>query len=110
MERQESVLVIGDSAENLEHIQALLRVSGYHVTTASSSEEAIDRVAELPPDLIMLEVIRPALNGFELCARLKGDESTRLIPVVLVGPSAEHKSRGFEAGMDGFLQWPVNHA
>lgn len=112
MERRARVLVVDGSQQNLRFIQALLNVAGYEVIIASSGEEALAEAEKVAPDLILLEAMRPKLNGFEICARLKRGEETRLIPVVLIAPSNElaYKLKGFAAGMDDFLHRPINRA
>jgi len=108
MERQAKVLAVDDSSENLRLLQALLSVAGYEVVTASNGEEALVKVAKESPDLIIIDAMMPKLNGFEVCALLKSEEETRLIPVVLTAPieELECKIRGFEAGADDFLHRP----
>ena len=110
MERRAKVLAVDDSAENLRLLQALLSVAGYEVVTASNGEEALVKVAKESPDLIILDTMMPRLDGFEVCARLKSEEETRLIPVVLTDSTEEleYKVRGFEAGVDDFLHRPIN--
>ena len=105
-----TVLAVDDSQENLELIQALLSVAGYHVVTASNGEEALVMVEQESPDLILIDAMMPKMDGFEVCAVLKSKEETRLIPVVMVTPveETEHKIRGFEAGVDDFLHRPIN--
>jgi len=112
MERQAKVLAVDDSSENLRLLQALLSVAGYEVVTASNGEEALVKVAKESPDLIIIDAMMPKLNGFEVCALLKSEEETRLIPVVLTAPieELECKIRGFEAGADDFLHRPINSA
>jgi PleD family two-component response regulator len=108
MERQAKILAVDDSSENLRLLQALLNVAGYEVVTASNGEEALVKVAKESPDLIIIDAMMPKLNGFEVCALLKSEEETRLIPVVLTTPieELEYKIRGFEAGADDFLHRP----
>lgn len=109
-EKRAKVLAVDDSKENLELIQALLSVAGYEVITASNGEEALIKVEEESPDIILLDAMMPKMNGFEVCALLKRKEETRLIPVILVTPvdESEYKVRGFEAGVDDFLHRPIN--
>ncbi len=109
-QKRAKVLAVDDSKENLELIQALLSVAGYEVITASNGEEALIKVEEESPDIILLDAMMPKMNGFEVCALLKRKEETRLIPVILVTPvdESESKVRGFEAGVDDFLHRPIN--
>jgi len=109
-ETRAKILAVDDAQENLELIQALLSVVGYEVVTASNGEEALAIVEKESPDLILIDAMMPKMDGFEVCALLKGKEETRLIPVVLVTPGQEmeHKVKGFEVGVDDFLHWPIN--
>jgi len=80
------------------------------VTSVGGGEEALQSVANDQPDLILMDVMMPGLNGFEACRQLKLDASTRLIPVVLVTAlrHSQDRIRGFEAGADDFLSKPIN--
>ncbi len=104
------ILAVDDSEENLRLIQALLSVAGYEVVTASNGQDALLKVEQESPDLVLLDAMMPKMNGFEVCSRLKGKEETRLTPVVLVTPAdePEYKVRGFEAGADDFLTRPIH--
>lgn len=106
------VLAVDDRGENLRFIEALLRVAGYEVITASNGEEALHEVEKECPDLVVLDATIPRIDGFEVCARLKSREETRLIPVVLITPDNEskYKVRGFQAGVDDVLHRPINNA
>jgi len=108
--KRAKVLAVDDSKENLELIQALLSMAGYEVITASNGEEALIKVEEESPDIVLLDAMMPKMNGFEVCSLLKRKEETRLIPVILVTPvdESECKVRGFEAGVDDFLHRPIN--
>jgi len=107
---QARILVVDDDARNTELLHAYLTSIGYEVITASSGEQALGIVAAQPPDLILLDVMMPGLNGLEVCARLKGREETRLIPIVMVTALRETKDkiRAIEVGADDFLSKPFN--
>ncbi len=111
-ESRAKILVVDDAPQNLRPIQALLTLSGYEVITACDGEEALLKVEQESPDLVLLDVMIPKLTGYEVCARLKGDERTRLIPVVIVisPPIKEQIVRGFEVGADDFLHRPLGRA
>jgi putative two-component system response regulator len=107
--RVSRILVVEDSADNRLLMQELLASRGYEVQCASNADEA-DALIELqPPDLILLDVIMPGRNGYELCRKLKDDSATRLIPVVIITGLAnrEDRVRGIDSGADDFLNKPI---
>jgi putative two-component system response regulator len=108
----EKILVVDDDAVNRELLQEFLVAEGLEVVTAPDGRSSLDAFARLKPDLVLLDVNMPFLDGFEVCRRLKHNPDTRLTPVVLVtGLSAtEDRVRGIKAGADGFLSKPVDHS
>src|SRR5579872_6801416 len=102
--RTQRILLVDDNPDNLMLLEALLSNRGYDVSTAASAEEARDLVTEHAPDLILLDVILPGRNGYDLCRELKEDPITRLIPVVLITGLADpaDRVRGIQAGADDF--------
>lgn len=108
---QPKVLVVDDHPASRMTAVALLSVEGYDVFEAESGPVAIDRVSQIDPDLILLDVMMPGMDGFEVCRRLKQDELTRLIPVVFITALNDRRSRikGIEAGGDDFLTKPFDH-
>ncbi len=104
------ILVVDDQRANVEMAAELLRVRGYRVDTAISGEEALERIRVAPPDLLVMDIVMPGLDGYEVCRRLRAREETALLPIVLVtslDPYAE-RLKGIEAGADDFLSKPVN--
>ncbi len=104
------ILVVDDTGLDRERLKDELSGEGYRVTTAQDGEEALAKVAAEAPDLILLDVIMPKLDGYEVCRLLKSDGRTILIPVVLITSlqATEERIRGIEAGADDFLSKPFN--
>lgn len=104
------VLVVDDHPSSRMTAVALLSVEGYEVLEADSGPAALVRVGECNPDLILLDVMMPGMDGFEVCRRLKQEEQTRLIPVVFITALNDRRSRimGIEAGGDDFLTKPFD--
>lgn len=104
------ILVVDDHPSSRMTAVALLSVEGYEVVEAESGPTALKRVVESNPDLILLDVMMPGMDGFEVCRRLKDDEQTRLIPVVFITALNDRRSRimGIEAGGDDFLSKPFD--
>lgn len=103
------VLVVDDDPDMVAYLGHLLKQEGMDTVVASDGHQAFARVADSPPDLILLDVMMPGPSGFEICRKLKGDEATALIPIVLITAleDAESRVRGIQAGADDFLSKPV---
>jgi signal transduction histidine kinase len=108
--RPPTVLVVDDEAENREILSLLLQAQGLTVTTAEDGEAALSAVADAPPDLILLDVRMPGIDGFEVCHRLKADPLTVFIPVVILTAlgGAPERIKGAAAGADDFLAKPFD--
>lgn len=104
------VLVVDDIPLNRKLQQAYLDAVGYEVLLAQDGVEALQRIEEENPDLILLDVMMPKMNGFQVCRRLKNNETTRFIPVIMVTAlnEIEDKIKGIEAGADDFICKPFN--
>ena len=108
--RKNKILVVDDVAVNVQLLTTYLTSVGYDVCTARDGQEALDKVSETQPDLILLDVMMPKLNGFEVCERLKSDPMTKIIPVIMVTAlnEIEDKIKATEAGADDFVSKPFN--
>ncbi|WP_337286493.1 response regulator [Candidatus Methylomirabilis sp.] len=95
----QTVLVVDDNAQNVELLTALMQVEGYEVVVAANGLEAMAQVAAFTPDLILLDIMMPKLDGYGVCRRLKQEASTRLVPIVLLtAPGVEEaRIQGIEA-------------
>jgi putative two-component system response regulator len=103
------VLVADDEDSNRKLMEAILLPLGYEVTLAEDGQETMEKVRQDPPDVILLDIMMPRMDGFEVAERLKQDEETRMIPIVMVTSLNEVKDRvrALGAGADDFLSKPV---
>lgn len=104
------VLVVEDEEINRELLRDLLEGQGHQVTEAENGEQGLQKVKENPPDVILLDVMMPGIDGFEVCRRLKADPETAPIPVLLVTALTERSDRltGIEAGANDVISKPVD--
>jgi adenylate cyclase len=111
VERQPRILVVDDTPHNIKLLEAVLLPRGYAVLAAASGPEALELVAREPPDLVLLDILMPGMDGHEVCRRLRANPATAFLPVVMVTASGEQeKVRSIEAGADDFITKPVNQA
>ena len=106
------ILVVDDNPSNVDILRARLSTHGYEILTAADGEEALAAVREHLPDLILLDVMMPKLDGIEVCRRLRADASLPFIPIVLVTAKSDPKDvvAALEAGGDEYLTKPVDQA
>jgi putative two-component system response regulator len=104
------ILVVDDEPANISLLTRLMTDLGYEVRSAADGELALAEVAGERPDLVLLDVTMPKVDGFEVCRRLKRDPATRLLPIVLTTglTASEDHIRGIDAGADDFLTKPFN--
>ncbi len=104
------ILVVDDVVQNLQVVGTMLRNEGHDVMPAGSGAQALDRVRARLPDLILLDLMMPEMDGLEVCRRLKADPATREIPVVFLTASneMEHLVKGFEVGAVDYVTKPFN--
>ena len=104
------VLIVDDEERNLKLLRALLSHEGVEVAAASNGSAALASCDACLPDLILLDVMMPGMNGFEVCRRLKQDARTQVVPVLLVTAlkEKEDRIRALEAGADDFLSKPID--
>ncbi len=106
------ILVVDDNPENLDIFQARLATQGYEILTARDGEEGLAVAREKQPDLILLDIMMPKMDGIEVCRRLRADPSFPFIPIVMVTARGDSKDivAGLEAGGDEYLTKPVDQA
>lgn len=109
-ESQAKIVVVDDEILIIKRMEALLLPRHYQVIGTSNGEAVLNLVQQEQPDLILLDVLMPGMNGFEVCRQLKDNPATRFVPVVLMTALGEVEDRikGLEAGADDFLTKPVN--
>jgi signal transduction histidine kinase len=105
-----TVLIVDDEPVVRDVIEGLLFKEGYHLAFASNGREALAYVETTTPDVILLDVMMPEMNGFEVCQHLKADKRWQHVPIILITALSDKKDlvRGLEAGADDFLHKPVN--
>jgi adenylate cyclase len=105
-----TILIVDDEPNNVDYLEQELEGFGYSTISASNGIEALTLVQTNPPDLILLDVMMPVMDGFETCRILKGSEETRYIPVIVMTAldAMEDRVKGIKAGADDFLTKPVD--
>jgi class 3 adenylate cyclase/CheY-like chemotaxis protein len=106
------ILIVDDTPANVHILQARLAANGYDIVTATDGEEALAAVRDTQPDLVLLDVMMPKLDGMEVCRRLRADASLPFIPIIMVTAKSDPKDivAGLEAGGDEYLTKPVDQA
>lgn len=104
------ILVVDDQFQNIELLQAYLIPQGYEIIKASSGQEALEKISVNQIDLVLLDVMMPGMSGIEVLEKLRADEKTKGIPVVMVTvlKETEDKVKALEAGCDDFISKPVD--
>ncbi len=110
MEKKPEILIVDDEERNLRLMEAMLIPLGYDVIMARDGEEALKKVREESPDVILLDIMMPGMDGFEVARLLKEEEETRIIPIVMVTALKETQDRvkALKVGADDFLSKPVD--
>lgn len=103
-----TVLVVEDSLAQRQMISDLLKKSGLKVTLASDGVEALGQIEQSHPDLVVLDIVMPRMNGYEVCRRLKADSKTQDVPVVMCSSKGEEFDRywGMKQGADAYIAKP----
>jgi PAS domain S-box-containing protein len=111
-ERPARLLIVDDERHNRQLLEVMLAPEGYVLLTAASGEEALALVADQPPDLILLDVMMPAMNGYQVAGVLKRNPATKNIPIIILTVMDDHDAKmlGLNAGAEDFLIKPVDRA
>ena len=104
------ILIVDDYPANVKLLERNLRAAGYETIAAYDGEEALAQVAAQQPDLILLDIMLPKIDGFEVCRRLRADEATAVIPIIMITAlkETEDRIRGLEVGGDDFISKPFD--
>lgn len=104
------ILIVDDEEKNIKILKALLASENYHLFSVLSGKEALQKIIEDIPDLILLDVMMPEMDGFEVCKRIKTDPKTKVIPVIIVTALSEkqHRIKAMEVWADDFISKPVD--
>ena len=110
MRKRQRILIVDDEPLNVDYLEQELEDLGYETVSATDGDEALAQVTAENPDLILLDILMPGIDGFEVCTILKDDPDTRLIPVIIMTALGETRDRvrGIEAGADDFLTKPID--
>jgi len=110
MSHKSTILIVDDTESARDLLKALLIGEGYRLEFAADGLEALEKIDELRPDLVLLDVMMPGMNGFEVCRRIRADEAITEIPIILVTALNDRNSRlqGLESGADDFVSKPYD--
>jgi class 3 adenylate cyclase len=109
MPDQITILAVDDQPQNLRLLDAVLSPRGYQVVTATSGEQAMEKLNEAVPDLVLLDIVMPGIDGYEVCRRIRSNPATAFLPVVMITASGgQEKIFSIEAGADDFVSKPFN--
>ena len=108
--RKKLVLIVDDNPENRKALGSLLVNNGYEVGASSDGQKALDFVEKVKPDLILLDIMMPGMNGYEVCEKLKEDVSTKHIPVIFLTAKTDSEDivKGFKVGGVDYVAKPFN--
>ena len=108
-ERRKTVLIVDDESIMVSLLQRHVSNAGYDFDVASNGQEALDKINKEPPDIVLLDLMMPGLNGFETCRRIRANEKTKKLPVIIVTAlhSQSDSSDAASCGANEFLSKPV---
>lgn len=107
---KKKVMIVDDEAHIVELVRVCLEDSDYDIIEAYDGQEAVDRAKEEHPDLILLDIMLPGMDGYEVCKILKGSDGTKEIPIVMLTAKGQEvdKVKGFQAGADAYMTKPFS--
>ena len=109
MARPSRILVVDDTAQNRRLMEAVLSPLGHDVLSAASGREALDLITAEPPDLVLLDIVMPEMDGYEVCRTLRADPTTQMLPIIMLTSSGDQDKVGaIDAGADDFIARPFD--
>jgi Response regulator containing CheY-like receiver, AAA-type ATPase, and DNA-binding domains len=110
MSQNAKVLIVDDEPFNVDYLQQELEDLGYQIITAFNGQEALDKIKSQQPDLVLLDLMMPVLDGFAVLSEMKADNVLRDIPVIIVSAANDSKSivKGIKQGADDYITKPVD--
>ncbi len=107
----QTILIVDDNIDTVELLRKRLKAEGYNTQEAYDGEEALKKTYEVYPDLIILDVMMPKMNGYEVCQRLKTDDRTKFIPIIMLTAKSdvESKVKGLDIGADDYVPKPFDY-
>ena len=110
MSQKAKVLIVDDEPFNVDYLEQELEDLGYQIITAFNGQEALDKIKSQQPDLVLLDLMMPVLDGFALLSEIKADNVLRDIPVIIVSAANDSKSivKGIKQGADDYITKPVD--
>lgn len=110
MNQKAKVLIVDDEPNNVDFIEQALEDTGYQLITATNGQEALDKIHSEQPDLVLLDLMMPVLDGFSVLAQVKADQTLRDIPIIIISSEQDSKSvvKGIKQGAEDYLTKPVN--
>jgi adenylate cyclase len=103
------ILVVDDVPQNVRLLEAVLEPHGYDVITATDGDHALGLIETSKPDLVLLDVMMPDPDGYEICRRIREDDETAVLPVIMVTASTDEKKKSIQVGADDLIAKPFNH-
>jgi adenylate cyclase len=110
MNQKPKILIVDDEPFNIDYLEQELEDSNYYLITASNGREALDKIQSELPDLVLLDLMMPVLDGFAVLAQMKGDPDLREIPVIIISAANDSRSivKGIKQGAEDYLTKPID--